>query len=416
METTRKVEHVSFKIDMEFVCNLARTWLWDEDKPYEVCEEVLLEMMGGNDLTLEEKKQIALQILEGRKIIKGINSGTLEDDGELIRPIHTLANKYKKKLKSKELETHIDCFPWMYVDTFCGGCSITNSNNVRGFKDYDRIELINWRKYGIRKNNKDFIYKDCTDPLECGTLLLSQHFFAEKVLGEPCKDADEVMIKLTNYYNNQLEQWKQEGIDYSIMGDYQKRVYERNLYACKEYKLIFPYSNPYGESDLPSKGLDYNELSLKKENQKFEEISDNIICDKNLANWYTHVGVPDRKLPEFSGQYLNKYGWIDIDGNWYSCSFGGHSAKAFNIVRQLKLGNQYRDYCKENHTRGEEIYLESLGWIKFHNPSMYGEPYVDSNRKLNFSQKNILMDIEKQFNLDIYSKNNNENDYYADKW
>lgn len=83
-------EAVGWQIEGEFITNITRSWLWDEKKPYAVVEELLLSCLVTDQLTPEERKEIAQQILEGRKKLVGINSFTLEDDGKKIRPLSQL--------------------------------------------------------------------------------------------------------------------------------------------------------------------------------------------------------------------------------------------------------------------------------------------------------------------------------------
>ena len=36
------MERLQWKISGEFICNVARQWFWDENRPYEKSEELLL--------------------------------------------------------------------------------------------------------------------------------------------------------------------------------------------------------------------------------------------------------------------------------------------------------------------------------------------------------------------------------------
>ena len=60
------MEYLQWQIDGEFICNIARTWFWDENRPYEKSEELLLSALGTDEITLDEKKRIAQDIIEGR--------------------------------------------------------------------------------------------------------------------------------------------------------------------------------------------------------------------------------------------------------------------------------------------------------------------------------------------------------------
>ena len=78
-----------WSISGEFITDIARSWFWDENKPYETCEELLLNCLISPKLTLEDRKNIARDIIEGRKKITGVNELTVENDGKNIRPIQT---------------------------------------------------------------------------------------------------------------------------------------------------------------------------------------------------------------------------------------------------------------------------------------------------------------------------------------
>jgi hypothetical protein len=421
-----EARQIGWTISLEYICEIARTWLWDEDKPYEQCEKLLLGMMDGNELTRDEKKEIAIQILEGRKIIRGINEGSLEDDGKLIRPLYKLVDKYRERSEAFELQNHIDSHPWLYVDTFCGGFSIANGKYARGCRDYNRSRMIEWRKYGQRGNFND-TFEECNDPLQAGTLLLSQEWFAKKVLGKPADSEKEVMEKLTIYYNERLKELKIKGIDYIDMNKYQMRIYERNLYACKEYDMIFPYNKPYEKSDLTNEGIDYKIVNRKRNiemEQRMEELTNIRIAEmlekekgprSNEKGWYTQIPECDRRTPEFKGEYFDMYGWVDTDGTWYSCGFGGHGVKASLIIRS-SFKKEYELYVKKMGI-GRQIqdsFLSSIGWVKFHNPHLHEEPYVsmEGNRNPTFVQRDRIMDIQKQFNLGIYNNTPQDEGYW----
>lgn len=59
------MEYLQFKVDGEFVCKLARTWFWDENRPYEKCEELLLSCLGTDEITSEERKKSLLKYWKG---------------------------------------------------------------------------------------------------------------------------------------------------------------------------------------------------------------------------------------------------------------------------------------------------------------------------------------------------------------
>lgn len=91
------MKELSFKIQGEFVCHLARSWFWDENREYEKCEELLLSCLMTDEISEGEKKKIVVEILEGRKILVGVNELDLSRMGERIRPLADNSKSIRKK-------------------------------------------------------------------------------------------------------------------------------------------------------------------------------------------------------------------------------------------------------------------------------------------------------------------------------
>lgn len=68
--------------DGESLCRLARIWYRNKDFSYEKIEKFLLTFLDNDELSLSEKKEICKEILEGKKILKGVNEFDLVDDEE----------------------------------------------------------------------------------------------------------------------------------------------------------------------------------------------------------------------------------------------------------------------------------------------------------------------------------------------
>ena len=60
-----KTLHMS--ISGDFITRIARSWFWDENRPYEKSEALLLCALNGNGLSEDEMKVICRDIIEGRK-------------------------------------------------------------------------------------------------------------------------------------------------------------------------------------------------------------------------------------------------------------------------------------------------------------------------------------------------------------
>lgn len=127
------MKELSFKIQGEFVCHLARSWFWDENREYEKCEELLLSCLMTDEISEEEKKKIVVEILEGRKILVGINELELVEDGERIRPLADKFKEYQKKEMIRKIEEDIQRRPLAYLDPY--SCD----KNINEYKPVDNL-------------------------------------------------------------------------------------------------------------------------------------------------------------------------------------------------------------------------------------------------------------------------------------
>ena len=121
------MERLQWKISGEFICNVARQWFWDENRPYEKSEELLLAALVNNELTLDERKKIAQDIIEGRKKLIGVNECTLVDDNVQVRPIQDKIKQVQKKLLISEIANDIALHPLNYVDPYSASANTIES-------------------------------------------------------------------------------------------------------------------------------------------------------------------------------------------------------------------------------------------------------------------------------------------------
>lgn len=78
---------MQFHIDSAFLTDIARSWFWNEKMPYEKSEELLMCCLNTDKLSLEEKKAICKDVIEGRKKFVGIDECQIVDDGKNVRTI-----------------------------------------------------------------------------------------------------------------------------------------------------------------------------------------------------------------------------------------------------------------------------------------------------------------------------------------
>lgn len=72
-----------FNLNGEFLTNLVRQWFWEQNKDYNLIEDILLNCLHNDYLSLEEKKESIRLIIEGKKKLVGINKFNLIDDNHL---------------------------------------------------------------------------------------------------------------------------------------------------------------------------------------------------------------------------------------------------------------------------------------------------------------------------------------------
>ena len=138
------MKELSFKIQGEFVCHLARSWFWDENREYEKCEELLLSCLVTDEISEEEKKKIVVEILEGRKILIGVNELELVEDGERIRPLADKFKEYQKKEMIRKIEEDIQRRPLAYLDPYSCDKNINEYKiNKKFMKDKFKNKRLN---------------------------------------------------------------------------------------------------------------------------------------------------------------------------------------------------------------------------------------------------------------------------------
>ena len=344
------VETIGFQISGEFITNIARQWFWDENKDYEIVEELLLNSLITDALTLEERKDIALSIIEGRKKLTGINSLSLEDDGENIRPIYKKINELKRRTKIKEIEEDIELNPINYIDEYATNKSyklfLDMANNKDDEDFYSFISIENIQDYF-------FDEQTCNNTTKSGLWLLEKANLIFDLIGEPLTQNNR------HSFFEKLYEHLKETKDEDILK--RQRNYEK-------YKKVLSLDLDK-TTDLPA---------YKKEDYLFGEPK---------LDYYRR---PDDQIKDLA--WVNKY------GDWYSCEFGGHQLKAEVIVTgDEKLKKDFKSWLEEKGTKkgasysvpyyrnnnwkisGSELYSEYLlqrGWVKFHNPYM-GESHPE---------------------------------------
>lgn len=143
---------MQFHIDSAFLTDVARSWFWDEKMPYEKSEELLMCCLNTDKLSLEEKKAICKNVIEGRKKFVGIDECQIVDDGKNVRTIDEELKNHTRYNAIAAIKTDIACNPFKYLDPFSVNCSYSElaekiksgeiENTISDIEDY----LLNYHE------------------------------------------------------------------------------------------------------------------------------------------------------------------------------------------------------------------------------------------------------------------------------
>lgn len=334
------MEELTLKIQGEFICNLARSWFWEEDRAYETCEELLLACLVTDELSEEEKKRIVVDILEGRKILVGVNELELVEDGEQIRSLSEKFKEYERKEMLRKIEEDMKHRPLAYVDPYACNKDINTYEPVDNLVYEDRhlildafgsrltpCEQVRLWIYSYGNSWGDFSrlspgsWDEESRPfLDNGLYLIERPELVYELIGGPVTgfNRDELFRKLGDYLASLVEEKIVTGSDAT-------EILHRNLKQKASTKEI-PETESISNSD------DLNEIT-----------------------------TPD--------QFLSEYGLIDPSGNYYSCYFAGHHRKAYNILKARGvIGYNFEKALDK---------LYSDGWALIRNPDPGGSVFFD---------------------------------------
>lgn len=358
---------LTWKFDSGFICNVARDWLWVDGKPIEKSLELLRACLNSDQISDEDRDRIAIEILEGRKKLVGINECSVVVDGVNIRPISKLIETHERELAILRIAEDIRIHPTNYVDKFAA------TKPLDGFDSYDFTDLrceagfdseiaytsilTDLRLYLYSSDNSANMlreeYWDKSLPLDAGLYLLEKPDLVYDLIGGPIEsevDSSVLYSELFKYWKNRIN---------SLPEDIAISVVVRNARYIRE-----------------------------KERQTGE------IC-KAPSN---DDDLLFRTEPD---TFLSAYGFIDRHGNWYSCPFGGHETKANLLILGQKEGFIYSDSVESNilYSRKAKDILYNSGWVILENPILGGLPFVTFSDKMRATsgQKNKLLDYVDYF-------------------
>ncbi|QHW35789.1 hypothetical protein GZH47_33390 (plasmid) [Paenibacillus rhizovicinus] len=404
------MESLTFQVHMDFICELARTQFWDDGRDMDKVLELLYSIMEG--CPEEKKYPLAIEILEGRKIIVGVNEGEVVEDGKLIRPIGLMIKKKQAKIDRFELERHMDVAPIWYIDSFMGGNGLYNHINAP-LTDGSRSSVV-WARERVGFSLET---KLPPHPLGWGTYLLTDERFAFEVLGGPVRGHAEALHKMTMFWHEKLKEWKAAGVTPETMSEYQRIVYDRQWLASgrKWGDEEIVYTHPYLD-DIQ------RERTVNTEKAKeFVKVSDEYVSkedyDRVVENWNIPTRNEEFKFhgqPDANGEFYSPFAWVSPEGVWYSCGFAGHQIKAEKIVRERSdieelyiayeksMGKDFTDdMMRFRYEQGlPKDFLDSIGWVMLRDEFNTGTIRPGYGHSLNELQRAAVMAMVRYRKLD----------------
>lgn len=348
------MQELTWKVDGEFLTRLVREKLWIDKQPYCEVEELLLGCLMTDQLTLEERKEIARQILSGKKKLVGINSFTLEDDNDtsicsfdlsidiLLKTIFNLKSQaIQLNSQVAELEEQLEK---------------SNEALSRSAKLIEEYEAL--------ANDITEYMKRSTDPIK----KLEHHLMHSNMVD---------LISWKDMFRDVTEETKKDFVDW-----------------CTKYN-IYPSKNVYGgwtwycfhdkDTDKLLQKEDFIRLGIIPEEKESEK--------SRMEN--PNPEVPDDVDVEEQEPDL-EYGWLAPSGNFTPGPFGSHEELAYEIIKENGWEDEFWDWGVPPgriHTAGDFL-VQVKNYVLLDCPCGIGDTNVtrDINKKLTKAQKEFLYD------------------------
>jgi len=391
------MKNVHFAVNAEDMCVMARHMLWEENHNLDDCLVFVEDLLMNPSVDDEERRHIAIEILEGRKILRGVNEAELEEDGKHIRPISELVRRKEQVIYRHGLRDHMERFPYLYIDHGVGGYSLFREIGRNWFEghipeDIQRMsidELKRMRIHGVSSDELIGVYGACQGELEAGTYLLDNPELAYEILKKPVSKPNEATDRCTAYFHALLQEWKRDGLTYKEMNAYEQAVYERNAVMDKE----FPYAQDKLADRLKGNEKELNIPIPSPSTIKKEEVS---INETGMADTY--------------GEFASDVAWISPQGLYYSCDFARHQEKSHYIVEQnpsllaeiQTIQDSLYALVDDDYPSDYQLtdaFLLLKGWGKLHDPTGIGmlRFTVDDNRGATFAQIATIQHSSRHF-------------------
>ena len=289
-----------FSITGEFVTDLARTWFWEENKPFETCQELIGCCVQGPPEVVQE---ITIAILEGRKAFTGVNTFSYIDDGKQIRPLTDKITQLEQTLGIERIKADMQARFIRYVDPWATVKSCHPEVLAAGGNPTSYEECVEW-----------FAMDGGTRFREPEMLLLS----GTPILETPAMGGLWLIRRPDLAYMACRGNGNQVGTP-----EFWKAIYE----AIKEDPAMKLRNDRYLFSLRPKTAL------FSPERAKAVPVRQDVpryLTPEWFAYKYRETGSMEYVLQPDEG-----LGWESLvapNGDWYTCPFGCHNAKAYYLI------------------------------------------------------------------------------------
>lgn len=335
-------EQIGWKIHGDFITKVVREMLWVEHKPYKDVEELLLGCLATHELSYDERREVARQILSGEKKLEGINSFTLEDDtptdnhslyiGDMldyrflledkIASLESLVDDLRDEIDSLKEDMESNYLPVSYVE-----------------ENYIKPIL------SIAEKN-DPIYR------------MRVHLYTSNMIDG---------ITFSEYFGNPGEELKQRFNDF-----------------CEEYR-IYPGRSEYGTWSWVS--------FYDKETDKLLDAEDFISRGIAIVEEKSEKqDIPKSDNLEENPEPLS-YGWLYPSGKFLKADFGDHEQAAYDIINENHWEDEFDVWDSNGGLRlSRDFLVEVKGFVLLHNPMAFGGTLVTSRGRYTKAQREFLYD------------------------
>lgn len=360
---------LSFSITGEFITNTVREWFWEENKPYDICEQLLFSCLVNDQISDDQRRSLAQDIIEGRKKLVGLNDLTIEDDNELVRPLSQKINELKRKNGILQIVEDMRVNPIKYVDPYSTVKSIKAIKegltrlSINAFEDIARYFTYIEDYYGTITEE---LLPQAETPTACGLWMFDE---ADLIY--------DICYKLSTTIGTN-EFWDAIYQSTKDRDGFQER---NNRYLAKQ-RLIKRHND---EQENPEK---YNVYDSTREIRREDED----IKPDNINRWT---------------------GLISPKGDFYSCGFAEHTYTAYLIIvhnpnmfpNEMKyVGKSNIEYMPRFDLPDSalDILINNYGWCATRYLPTQGD-YITfpSNGKITKAQKDTIWDAILKFEKHI---------------